>query len=255
MNISDHINSSANIINRRSLLGQSGIALGSLAAASMLKGETSSPINKGLPGLPHFKAKAKRVIYMFQSGGPSHIDLFDHSERINELHGSELPKSVRGGQRLTGMTAGLKKLLVCGPVSPMKQRGNSGTWMSDMVPYTGKVADKITVVNSMHTEAINHDPRITLLNTGSQIPGRPSLGSWASYGLGSSNSNMPSYIVLISQGNGKNPGQPIFSRLWGSGFLPSQHQGVLMRSGKDPLLYLNDPPGCLLYTSPSPRDS
>ena len=243
MKFSNHINSSANIINRRSLLGQSGIAIGSLAAASMLKAENTSSTNKGIPGLPHFNAKAKRVIYMFQSGGPSHIDLFDRSEKINELHGSELPNSVRGGQRLTGMTAGLKKLLVCAPVSPMKQRGDSGTWMSDMVPYTGNIADKITVINSMHTEAINHDPGITLINTGSQIPGRPSLGSWASYGLGSTNSNMPSYIVLISQGNGKNPGQPIFSRLWGSGFLPSQHQGVLMRSGKNPLLYLNDPPG------------
>ena len=243
MKFSNHINSPANIINRRSLLGQSGIAIGSLAAASMLKAENTPSTNKGIPGLPHFNAKAKRVIYMFQSGGPSHIDLFDRSEKINELHGSELPNSVRGGQRLTGMTAGLKKLLVCAPVSPMKQRGDSGTWMSDMVPYTGNIADKITVINSMHTEAINHDPGITLINTGSQIPGRPSLGSWASYGLGSTNSNMPSYIVLISQGNGKNPGQPIFSRLWGSGFLPSQHQGVLMRSGKNPLLYLNDPPG------------
>ena len=243
MKFSNHINSPTNIINRRSLLGQSGIAIGSLAAASMLKAENAPSTNKGIPGLPHFNAKAKRVIYMFQSGGPSHIDLFDRSEKINELHGSELPNSVRGGQRLTGMTAGLKKLLVCAPVSPMKQRGDSGTWMSDMVPYTGNIADKITVINSMHTEAINHDPGITLINTGSQIPGRPSLGSWASYGLGSTNSNMPSYIVLISQGNGKNPGQPIFSRLWGSGFLPSQHQGVLMRSGKNPLLYLNDPPG------------
>ena len=243
MNFLNNINSSADLINRRCLLGQTGIALGSLAASSMLRADNTSSTNNGIPGLPHFEAKAKRVIYMFQSGGPSHIDLFDHSDKINKLHGTELPNSVRGGQRLTGMTAGLKKLLVCAPVSPMKKRGNSGTWMSDMVPYTGDIADKITVINSMHTDAINHDPGITLINTGSQIPGRPSLGSWASYGLGSTNSNMPAYIVLISQGNGKNPGQPIFSRLWGSGFLPSQHQGVLMRSGKNPLLYLNDPPG------------
>ena len=243
MNFLNNINSSADLINRRCLLGQSGIALGSLAASSMLRADNTSSTNNGIPGLPHFEAKAKRVIYMFQSGGPSHIDLFDHSDKINKLHGTELPDSVRGGQRLTGMTAGLKKLLVCAPVSPMKKRGNSGTWMSEMVPYTGDIADKITVINSMHTDAINHDPGITLINTGSQIPGRPSLGSWASYGLGSTNSNMPAYIVLISQGNGKNPGQPIFSRLWGSGFLPSQHQGVLMRSGKNPLLYLNDPPG------------
>lgn len=235
--------SPAELLNRRAFLGQSGIALGSLAVNSLLKSNSFGKKNTGISDLPHFPQKAKRVIYLFQSGGPSHIDLFDHSSEFNKLHGTELPASVRGGQRLTGMTAGLKKLVVCGPVSPIKRRGKCGTWMSDMVPYTGNIADKITVINSMHTEAINHDPGITLINTGSQIPGRPSVGSWASYGLGSSNANMPAYVVLISQGNGKNPGQPIFSRLWGSGFLPSQHQGVLMRSGKNPLLYLNDPPG------------
>ncbi|MED6300169.1 MAG: DUF1501 domain-containing protein [Verrucomicrobiota bacterium] len=234
---------SSTILNRKAFLGQSGITLGSLAVNSLLKNNSQGTTNAGLSELPHYQPKAKRVIYLFQSGGPSHIDLFDHSTKFHKLHGTELPTSVRGGQRLTGMTAGLKKLVVCGPVSPMKRRGKCGTWMSDMVPYTGNIADKITVINSMRTEAINHDPGITLINTGSQIPGRPSVGSWASYGLGSSNANMPAYIVLISQGNGKNPGQPIFSRLWGSGFLPSQHQGVLMRSGKNPLLYLNDPPG------------
>lgn len=234
---------STTILNRKAFLGQSGIALGSLAVNSLLKNNSLGTTNTGISNLPHFSPKAKRVIYLFQSGGPSHIDLFDHSTKFSKLHGTELPASVRGGQRLTGMTSGLKKLVVCGPVSPMKRRGKCGTWMSNMVPYTGNIADKITVINSMRTEAINHDPGITLINTGSQIPGRPSVGSWANYGLGSSNANMPAYIVLISQGNGKNPGQPIFSRLWGSGFLPSQHQGVLMRSGKNPLLYLNDPPG------------
>lgn len=224
---------------RRIFLGQSGVSLGALAAASMLAKGQSGEGNS----LPHFKATAKRVIYLFQSGGPSHIDLLDHSPVLNSLHGKELPDSVRGGQRLTGMTAGQKNFKVCGPVSPMKQRGQSGAWISDFLPHTAGVADKITVVNSMSTEAINHDPGITTINTGSQIPGRPSFGSWTSYGLGSMNRNMPSYVVMLSQGNGKNPGQPIFSRLWGSGFLPSRHQGVLLRSSGDPLLYLNDPKG------------
>jgi hypothetical protein len=230
-------------ISRRGFLGQSGIGLGALAATSLLNGVARGAGNEGRGDLPHFIGKAKRVIYLFQSGGPSHIDLFDHSPAINKLHGTELPASVRGGQRLTGMTSGQGKFLVSGPISPMKQRGDCGTWMSDLVPHTASIADKITVVNSMHTEAINHDPGITLINTGSQIPGRPSVGSWASYGLGSANSDMPAYVVMLSQGNGKNPGQPIFSRLWGSGFLPSQHQGVLVRSSGDPLLFLNDPPG------------
>ena len=230
-------------ISRRGFLGQSGLGLGGLAATSLLNGIAHGAANEGRGDLPHFIGKAKRVIYLFQSGGPSHIDTFDHSPAMAKLHGTELPDSVRGGQRLTGMTSGQSKFLVSGPISPMKQRGECGTWMSDLVPYTAGIADKITVVNSMHTEAINHDPGITLINTGSQIPGRPSVGAWASYGLGSANSNMPAYVVMLSQGTGKNPGQPIFSRLWGSGFLPSKHQGVLLRSGDNPLLYLNDPPG------------
>ena len=169
-------------ISRRGFLGQSGICLGGIAATAMLNGHA-----RGLSDLPHFVGKAKRVIYLFQSGGPSHIDLFDYSPAMGKLHGTELPDSVRGGQRLTGMTAGQKKFLVSGPISPMKQRGESGMWMSDWVPYTAGIADKMTVINSMHTEAINHDPGITLINTGSQIPGRPSVGSWARYGLGSAN--------------------------------------------------------------------
>ncbi|MFT4548558.1 MAG: hypothetical protein ACI8XO_001759 [Verrucomicrobiales bacterium] len=231
------------ILSRRAFLGQSGIGLGALAATSLLNRSAGATGGAEYRGLPHFPARAKRVIYLFQSGGPSHIDLLDHSAAIADLHGSELPASVRGGQRVTGMTAGQSKFQVCAPVSPMRQRGQSGMWISDLLPHTAGIADKITVINSMHTEAINHDPGITLINTGSQIPGHPSLGAWASYGLGSENANMPSYIVLLSQGNGKNPGQPIFSRLWGSGFLPSSHQGVLMRSGENPLLYLKDPGG------------
>jgi hypothetical protein len=225
------------LISRRTFLGQSGIGLGAMAANSLLGASAKTE------SMPHFDPKAKRVIYLFQSGGPSHIDMFDYSPTMQGLHGKPLPDSVRDGQRLTGMTSGQKEFLVCAPIAEMKKRGKSGMWMSDLIPHTAKIADKITVINSMHTEAINHDPGITLINTGSQIPGNPSLGAWSSYGLGSLNANMPSYVVLLSQGNGKNPGQPIFSRLWGSGFLPSSHQGVLMRSGENPLLYLKDPEG------------
>jgi hypothetical protein len=241
--MNDHQSTIMNAISRRAFLGQSGIGLGAIAAGTLLGRDAGAAMMMGRGDLPHFAPKAKRVIYMFQSGGPSHIDLLDYSPRMQELHGKELPSSIRQGQRLTGMTSGQKNFPVCASVSPMKQRGNCGRWMSDLIPHTAGIADKITVINSMHTEAINHDPGITLINTGSQIPGRPSVGAWASYGLGSLNANMPAYMVLISQGNGKNPGQPIFSRLWGSGFLPSNHQGVLMRSAGDPLLYLNDPKG------------
>ena len=193
--------------------------------------------------IPHFKGKAKSLIYLCQSGGPSHIDLFDYHPEMKKLHGTDLPDSIRNGQRVTGMTAGQKKFLVCAPIKPFKQYGQSGTWVSDFLPYTGKIADDITVLKSLHTEAINHDPGITFMNTGSQFPGRPSLGAWLSYGMGSENEDMPAYVIMLSQGNGKNPGQPIFSRLWGSGFLPSDHQGVQLRSAGDPVLFLKDPKG------------
>ena len=195
------------------------------------------------PELPHFKPKAKSIIYLCQSGGPSHIDLFDYHPEMQKLHGKELPDSVRNGQRVTGMTAGQKSFPVCAPLKPFKQHGESGTWVSEFLPHTAGIVDDICVIKSMHTEAINHDPGITFLNTCSQFPGRPSMGAWLDYGLGSLNKNMPGYVVLLSQGTGKNPGQPIFSRLWGSGFLPSVHQGVQLRSQGDPVLFLNDPEG------------
>lgn len=224
-------------MNRRNFLkiaGASGTALS-------LGGNLNAAQTK--PQLPHFKAKAKSVIYLCQSGGPSHIDLFDYHPEMQKFHGQELPDSIRNGQRVTGMTAGQKSFPVCAPLKPFKQRGESGTWISDFLPYTAGVADDICVVKSMHTEAINHDPGITFMNTGSQFPGLPSLGAWLDYGLGSRNKNMPGYVVLLSQGTGKNPGQPIFSRLWGSGFLPSVHQGVQLRSQGDPVLFLNNPQG------------
>ena len=193
--------------------------------------------------LPHHDATAKRVIYLFQSGGPSHVDLFDYKPALKKLHGTELPKSVRGGQRVTGMTAGQSKFTVNGPIMPVAPRGQSGVTISDLLPYTCGIADEISLVKSVHTEAINHDPGITFINTSSQVPGRPSIGSWCQYALGSNNKDMPGYVVMISQGTGKNPGQPIFSRLWGSGFLPSNCQGVQLRGGGAPILYLNDPEG------------
>lgn len=224
-------------MDRRNFIKYSSAAL----SASAISNNAFAAAQK--PALPHFKPKAKSVIYLCQSGGPSHIDLFDFHPEMVKLHGKELPDSVRNGQRVTGMTAGQKSFPVCAPIKPFKQHGQSGTWVSEFLPYTAGIVDDICVIKSMHTEAINHDPGITFLNTGSQFPGRPSMGAWLDYGLGSLNKNMPGYVVLLSQGTGKNPGQPIFSRLWGSGFLPSVHQGVQLRSQGDPVLFLNDPEG------------
>lgn len=235
-----------NSYNRRSFLGLTGLGLGTIAARSLLAADLEIPLGT-VASMPahnsHFAPTAKRVIYLFQSGGPSHIDLFDYKPELEKVHGKDLPESVRQGQRLTGMTSGQKTLPVCKSLGKFAQHGQSGQWMSDFLPYTSKVSDHLTVIRSMHTEAINHDPGITFINTGSQFPGLPSMGSWVSYGLGTMNENLPAYVVLTSQGTGKNPGQPIFSRLWGSGFLPSSHQGVQFRSGKDPVLFLNDPAG------------
>jgi hypothetical protein len=233
-----------NSFSRRSFLGLTGLGLGAMAARSLLAADLKIPSSASLQThTPHFAPTAKRVIYLFQSGGPSHIDLFDYKPELEKVHGQDLPDSIRQGQRLTGMTSGQKNFPVCKSLGKFAQHGESGQWISDYLPYTSKVADKIAVIRSMHTEAINHDPGITFINTGSQFPGLPSMGSWVSYGLGSMNENLPAYVVLTSQGSGKNPGQPIFSRLWGSGFLPSNHQGVQFRSGKDPVLFLNDPAG------------
>ena len=233
----------SNALSRRSFLGLTGLGIGAMAARSLLAADLKIPAAAMSGGNPHFAPTAKRVIYLFQSGGPSHIDLFDYKPHLEKVHGQDLPDSVRQGQRLTGMTSGQKSFPLCKALKPFAQHGESGQWISEYLPYLSKVADKIAVIRSMHTEAINHDPGITFINTGSQFPGMPSMGSWVSYGLGSMNENLPSYVVLVSQGTGKDPGQPIFSRLWGSGFLPSSHQGVQFRSGKDPVLFLNDPAG------------
>jgi len=196
----------------------------------------------GLPGVPHFAPKAKRIIMLFNSGGPSHIDTFDYKPIMNDFHGEELPESVRNGQRLTTMTSGQKAFPCVAPMFKFKRMGANGTWVSEILPKIGDIVDDITIIKSMHSEAINHDPAITYILTGTQQLGKPSFGSWISYGLGSPNKNLPSYIVMISRGSGAS-NQALYSRLWSSGFLPSKHQGVNLRSGKEPVLYLKDPDG------------
>ncbi len=237
-----------NPINRRAFLGKTAGGLGHIAFGSMFLNDLASAASAhdGSNLLPHFRKiapRAKRVIFLFQSGGPSHVDLFDFKPALLDHHGQELPPSVRGDQRVTGMTSGQSSFPVVRPIESGKRCGHHQTWISDLLPYTQSVANDICIIRSMHTEAINHDPAITFINTGSQQLGLPSMGAWVSYGLGSLNRNLPSYLVLLSQGSGKKPGQPIFSRLWGSGFLPSQHQGVMLRNGMDPVLYLENPPG------------
>jgi len=221
------------------------MGFGALGLASLLTPLTSfakavKPPMNGIGALPHFAPKAKRVIYLFQSGAPSQMDLFDYKPLLNKMHGQELPDSVRKGQRLTGMTAGQSSFPLAGSHYDFKQYGPSGMWISDKLPYTAKIADELCFIKSMYTEAINHDPAATFIQTGSQLPGRPAIGAWIDYGLGSGNENLPAFIVLNSKGQG---GQPLYARLWGNGFLPSQHQGVQFRAGKDAVLYLNNPPG------------
>jgi hypothetical protein len=197
----------------------------------------------GLPGLPHFVARAKRVIYLFQSGAPSQMDLFDPKPKLAALRGSDLPDSIRQGQRLTGMTSTQDKFPVAPTMFGFAQRGRSGAWLSELLPHTARVADELCFVRSMFTEAINHDPAITFFQTGAQLAGRPSIGAWLSYGLGSENSDLPAFVSLISNGSGNPNDQPLYDRLWGSGFLPATHQGVKFRSAGDPVLFLSNPAG------------
>ncbi len=231
---------------RRFLANSAGgigtVALGTMLASAMEQ-SASAEVSGGIPGLPHFTPKAKRVICLFQSGGVSHVDLFDDKRALHEYAGKEIPPSVKGDQRLTGMTSRQTEYPVVPPLKPGKHCGESGAWISDLLPHTQTVADHLTFIKTVHTEAINHDPAITFMNTGNQQPGYPSMGAWLSYGLGTDNANLPTFIAMTSQGSGKNPGQPIFSRLWGSGFLPSSHQGVGLRPGANPVLYLANPPG------------
>ena len=236
-------------LNRRQLLANSARPLGA-AALAWLAGQGTSSLAapniaalalQGLPGLPHFTPKAKRVIYLFMAGGPSHIDTFDYKPQLREIHGKELPASVRMGQRITGMTAGQKSFPCVAPMFKFEKHGQCGRYVSDALPHIAKVVDEIAVIKSVNTEAINHDPAITYINTGVQQPGKASLGSWISYGLGSPNSELPAYVVMISRGPGGK--QALYERLWGAGFLPSKHQGVKFRGGSDPVLYLKNPAG------------
>jgi hypothetical protein len=227
-------------LTRRHFFGRNASGLG-IAALAHLMGRDAAA-GDALPGLPHFAPKAKHVIYLFQSGGPSQIDLFDHKPKLKQLHGTELPDSVRRGQRLTGMTASQTSFPVHETWFEFKQRGESGAWVSELLPHTAQIADKLSFIRTMHTEAINHDPAVTYFQTGAQLAGRPSIGAWLSYGLGTENEDLPAFVVMTSRGSGR-VGQALYTRLWGSGFLPSRYQGVKFRSQGDPVLYLSNPAG------------
>ena len=229
-------------LNRRRLLQTSASAMGTAALAGLMARDSEAQ-NSAAAQLTHFAPQAKRIVYLFQSGGPSHLELLDYKPGLKEQHGNELPDSIRQGQRLTGMTSGQKSFPVIAPRFSFQRAGEAGTWISELLPHTAKVMDEICLIRSMHTEAINHDPAITFIQTGSQQPGRPSLGAWLSYGLGSEAEDLPTFVVLISHGSGKDANQGLLDRLWGSGFLPSSHQGVKLRSSGDAVLYLSDPPG------------
>jgi hypothetical protein len=226
-------------ISRRDLLGQMATGLGGIALSGLLAGESDAVET----ARPHFPPKVKRVISLFQSGAPSQLDLFDYKPELANLRATELPDSIRQGQRLTGMTSRQTSF----PVAPSRfrfaQHGQCGAWVSELLPHTAKIVDDLCFIKSLHTEAINHDPAITFCQTGAQIAGRPSIGSWLAYGLGSENQDLPAFVVLVSQGSGNKGDQPLYDRLWGSGFLPSKYQGVKFRSVGDPVLFLSNPDG------------
>ena len=224
---------------RRQFLGRTSAGIGSVALASLL----NPRLFAGLAGFPNFAPKAKRVIYLLQSGAPSQFELLDHKPALAKAHGQVLGSEFFGGQRLTGMTSGQKEKKVCKSIYNFSRHGQSGTELSELLPHLGQVADELCVVRSMQTQAINHDPAITFFQTGFQQAGRPSMGAWASYGLGSESADLPAYVVMISQGSAKRDSQALYARLWGSGFLPSEHQGVKFRSSGDPVLFLSNPDG------------
>ena len=237
---------------RRDFFGRFALGLGGVALAQLFNsparagragaaaGRAASPY-QGLPDFPNFAPRAKRILYLFMSGGPSQMDLFDYKPKLNELNGQELPASVRMGQRLTTMSANQSSLPLAGSIFKFARHGRCGAWVSELLPHTAKVVDDLCFIKSLHTEAINHDPAITFFQTGSQLAGRPSMGAWLSYGLGSMNENLPAFVVLISRNATSD--QPLYARLWGNGFLPSLHQGVQFRGSRDPVLYLNNPAG------------
>jgi len=233
------------LITRRHFFGRAATGIGTTALASLLSpGLFAAAEPAKAQGFRNqFKPKAKRIIYLFQSGGPSQLDLFDYKPALQALNKTELPASIKGNQRLTGMTSGQASFPIAATKFGFKQYGKAGTWVSDALPHIGSIADDYCLIKTLHTEAINHDPAVTLIQTGSQQPGRPSVGSWLSYGLGSMNRDLPAFVVMISKGSAARDAQPLYTRLWGAGFLPSEFQGVNFRSGGDPVLHLSNPPG------------
>ena len=228
---------------RRTALGLGVPALASLLGQDQLQAKPSVAATGGLPELPHFAPKAKRAIYLFMSGAPSQMDTFDYKPRMVDFYNKDLPESVRQGQRLTTMTSGQERFPIVPSKFAFSQHGKSGAWVSELLPNMASMVDDLAIIQSMQTEAINHDPAITFICTGNQLPGKPSLGAWLSYGLGSENSDLPSFVVLTSTWTGRPQAQSLYNRLWGSGFLPARHQGVRLRSQGDPVLFLSNPSG------------
>ena len=231
-------------ITRRHFFGTLGAGIGGAALGSLLVPDlfnNKDEFGSVMPGIPHFAPKAKRVIYLFQNGAPSQLETFDYKPMLNERAGEDLPASIRMGQRLTGMTSGQTKFPMVGSFFKFKQHGNSGAWISELFPHMARVVDDLCIIRTMHTEAINHDPALTFMQTGAQQGNRPSMGAWLSYGLGSENKNLPAFCVLLSRGRGN--GQGVYDKLWTNGFLDSIHQGVKFSASEDPVLYLNNPEG------------
>ena len=237
--LENRLNENRRLFLKKLGFGFGGVALGGLMMPDLFGGGSSQ--EDVLEGMRHFAPKAKRIIYLFQNGAPSQLESFEYKPELNKRFGQDLPPSVRNGQRLTGMTSGQEKFPMVGSKFKFNQYGNSGTWISELFPNIAKIVDDICVINTMHTEAINHDPALTFMQTGAQVGNRPSMGAWLSYGLGSENQNLPAFSVLLSRGKGN--GQGVYSKLWTNGFLDSVHQGVQFSSSDDPILYLNNPDG------------
>ena len=233
------------ILTRRQLFSRTATGIGTAALASLLEPSlfAQEATRRGSLGAPHHRPTARRVIYLFMAGAPSQIDLWDYKPKLRDMYDQDLPESVIGGQRFTTMTSEQDRFPIAPPIFEFAQHGESGTWVSELLPHTAHVVDELCVIKSLHTEAINHDPAITFIQTGSEQSGRPSLGAWLSYGIGSPNQDLPAFVVLHSTWSAKREAQALFSRLWGTGFLPSRHQGVALRASGDPVLFLSNPPG------------
>ena len=236
---------------RRALFGRAATGLGTAALASLLARDglaADSPPAAGLkvpglPGLPHSTGKAKRVIYLFQNGAPTHVDLFDYKPKLQELHGQPVPEEYYAGKRFSTMTGDPSGKLMLAPVEPFSRRGESGAWVSELLPYTAAIADDLCFVKSLHTEAVNHAPAISFVMSGAELPGRPTMGAWLTYGLGCETDSLPAFVAMTSVSKGTTCGQIFYDFYWGSGFLPSRYQGVKFRGSSEPVLYVSDPPG------------